>query len=270
MDSLPAALAKDHPLPYKDTSRAKVNGCEFIRRLSPPKGSGFPPTSIERIQIMKKKEIAILALSMLMLAGCGSRNSAANTAAPALKAETVTAEKPQSGEVPVPNLTSAPAENPVPAAEPETEQPAPVGQAAPGQDPESARQTFTGVMGTEFAVPEGFVQLDESAAVGYQYTFWHPDYEIRIEVHELTPGAIPEGAYETDLENARNNPDAVYFNNGEDWFVQSGYNSGGEEIFYCKESSAGSGLKYFQITYPTAKREFGDTVTAEFEAGFRF
>ncbi len=31
----------------------KVDGYEFIRLLPPPKGSGFPPTTTERILFMK-------------------------------------------------------------------------------------------------------------------------------------------------------------------------------------------------------------------------
>ncbi len=97
-------------------------------------------------------------------------------------------------------------------------------------------------MGSEFMIPEGFIQLDESPSIGYQYTFWHPDQEIRIVVYEIAPGTIPEGAY----------------------------NNNGEEIFYSKESSTDNGLKTFWITYPTAKREYGDSITAEFEKHFRF
>ena len=138
------------------------------------------------------------------------------------------------------------------------------------QNQESASGLFTGVMGTEFTVPEGFTQLDESPSIGYQYTFWHQEYEIRIVVYEIAPGDIPEEAYETDYNIAKNNPDVTYFNQGENWFAQSGYNNNGEEIFYSKESSTDSGLKSFWITYPTAKREFGDLITADFEANCSF
>ncbi len=41
-----------HPL-YKSISGAKVDGYEFTRLLPPPKGSGFPPTTTERILFMK-------------------------------------------------------------------------------------------------------------------------------------------------------------------------------------------------------------------------
>ena len=62
------------------------------------------------------------------------------------------------------------------------------------------------------------------------------------------------------------NPDnGTYFNNGENWFVQSGYNNNGEEIFYSKESMTDRGLKTFWISYPTAKREYGDPIAADFE-----
>ena len=138
------------------------------------------------------------------------------------------------------------------------------------QDQQSASGTFTGVQGTEFVVPDGFIQLDESPNIGYQYTFWHPDYEIRIVVYEIAPGYIPEGAYETDYSIASRNPDVTYFNHGENWFVQSGYNNNGEEIFYSKESMTDRGLKTFWISYPTAKREFGDSIAAEFEKNCRF
>ena len=140
----------------------------------------------------------------------------------------------------------------------------------PNQEQQSASGSFTGVMGTEFVVPDGFVQLDESPSIGYQYTFWHPDYEIRIVVYEIAPGYIPEGAYETDYQIAVKNPDVTYFDKGENWFVQSGYNNNGEEIFYSKESSTDSGLKTLWITYPTDKREFGDPIAAEFEQNCRF
>ena len=139
-----------------------------------------------------------------------------------------------------------------------------------GQNPNAAPARFVGVMGSEFMIPDGFIQLDESPSIGYQYTFWHPDHEIRIVVYEIAPGHIPEGAYETDYSIARRNPDVTYFNQGDNWFVQSGYTHDGEEIFYSKESSGSNGLKTFWITYPTAKREFGDSVTAEFEKHFRF
>ncbi|MCR5090022.1 MAG: hypothetical protein K6C08_11000 [Oscillospiraceae bacterium] len=154
--------------------------------------------------------------------------------------------------------------------------------AAPEANPESissgalneARQSaagaFTGVMGTEFVVPEGFVQLDESPSVGYQYTFWHPAHEIRIVVSEIAAGSIPEEAFETDCDLAANNPEVTYFNKGENWFVQSGYHNNGEEIFYSKESSGENGLKSFLITYPTAGREFGDSVSADFEKNCHF
>ncbi len=138
------------------------------------------------------------------------------------------------------------------------------------QNQESASGRFTGAAGSEFIVPEGFIQLDEKPSIGYQYTFWHPDYEIRIVVYEIAPGSIPEGAYETDYSIAARNPDVVYFDHGENWFVQSGYNNNGEEIFYSKESMTDSGLKTFWISYPTAGREYGDPITAEFEANFRF
>lgn len=89
-------------------------------------------------------------------------------------------------------------------------------------------------------------------------------------VYEIAPGYIPEGAYETDYRIASKNPDVTYFNKGENWFVQSGYNNDGQEVFYSKESATDSGLKTFWITYPTAKRRFGDAITADFEKNCRF
>ena len=143
-------------------------------------------------------------------------------------------------------------------------------QTSGGEKQQSASGSFTGVQGTEFVVPDGFVQLDERPNIGYQYTFRHPDYEIRIAVNEIAPGYIPEGAYETDYNIASKNPDVTYFNHGENWFVQSGYNNNGEEIFYAKECLTDRGLKTFWITYPTARREFGDPIAAEFEKNCRF
>ena len=189
-----------------------------------------------------------LALSMMTLVGCGRNNSIKETATP------VATTAPTS---PVENTVS-----------PVVAEPTPVQTS--GQNQESASGRFTGVMGSEFSIPEGFIQLDESPSIGYQYTFWHPEYEIRIVVYEIAPGYIPEGAYETDYNIAKNNPDVTYFNNGENWFVQSGYNNNGEEIFYSKESSTANGLKTFWISYPTAKREFGDLITTQFEANFSF
>ena len=112
--------------------------------------------------------------------------------------------------------------------------------------------------------------MDESSNIGYQYTFWHPEHEIRIVVNEIAPGYIPEGAYETDYAIAEKDPDVTYFNHGENGFVQSGYHENGEEIFYSKECSSEKGLKTFWITYPTAKREFGDPISVEFEKNCRF
>ena len=233
-----------------------------------------------------------LALSMTMLVGCGRSGSAEVTAAPtaapagaaepAASPEAVIAAEQQPA---APQETPAPAAQtagpvsapPAPAVTPDTQvtvQPAPAASSAPVQTPAAnqgaAGERFTGVMGSEFLVPEGFIQLDESPNIGYQYTFWHPEHEIRIVVYEIAPGYIPEGAYETDYQIAKSNPDVTYFNEGKNWFVQSGYNNNGEEIFYSKESATDSGLKTFWISYPTAKREYGDAVTAAFEAGFSF
>ena len=233
-----------------------------------------------------------LALSMTMLVGCGRSGSAevstaptaapAGAAEPAASPEAVIAAEQQPA---VPQETPAPAAQtaapvsapPAPAVTPDTQvtvQPAPAASSAPVQTPAAnqgaAGERFTGVMGSEFLVPEGFIQLDESPNIGYQYTFWHPEHEIRIVVYEIAPGYIPEVAYETDYQIAKSNPDVTYFNEGKNWFVQSGYNNNGEEIFYSKESTTDSGLKTFWISYPTAKREYGDAVTAAFEAGFSF
>lgn len=235
-----------------------------------------------------------LALSMTMLVGCGRSDSAevstAPTAAPvptgaaepAASPEAAIADEQQPAapqEAPVPAAqTAAPVSAPpAPAVTPDTQvtvQPAPAASSAPVQtsaaNQGAAGERFTGVMGSEFLVPEGFIQLDESPNIGYQYTFWHPEHEIRIVVYEIAPGYIPEGAYETDYQIAKSNPDVTYFNEGKNWFVQSGYNNNGEEIFYSKESTTDSGLKTFWISYPTAKREYGDAVTAAFEADFSF
>lgn len=235
-----------------------------------------------------------LALSMTMLVGCGRSGSAevstAPTAAPvptgaaepAASPEAAIADEQQPAapqEAPVPAAqTAAPVSAPPsPAVTPDTQvtvQPAPAASSAPVQtsaaNQGAAGERFTGVMGSEFLVPEGFIQLDESPNIGYQYTFWHPEHEIRIVVYEIAPGYIPEGAYETDYQIAKSNPDVTYFNEGKNWFVQSGYNNNGEEIFYSKESTTDSGLKTFWISYPTAKREYGDAVTAAFEADFSF
>ena len=206
--------------------------------------------------------VLLLMLTMLLLVGCVRNNSVKEKS--------------------VPVVTTEPASLVEPGAEPETETTiaqqsgahneetaaAPIQTSSPVQGSVSGQ--FTGVVGTEFTVPDGFIQLDESPNIGYQYTFWHPDYEIRIVVYEIASGYIPEGAYETDFNIAKKNPDVTYFNNGENWFVQSGYNNNGEEIFYSKECSTDRGLKTFWITYPTAKREFGDPITADFEKYCRF
>ncbi len=195
---------------------------------------------------MKRFLIAVCLFSLLFLTACGSASQGENPAA-------VSAE---------PEETATPAvEEPVPVE---------IVPDAADLDQQNSSGNFTGVAGTTFYVPEGFVQLDESPNIGYQYTFWHPEHEIRIVVYEIAPGSIPEGAYETDCNIAANNPDVTYFNKGENWFVQSGYNNNGDEIFYSKESSTDTGLKSFWITYPTAKREFGDPISAEFEKNCHF
>ena len=195
---------------------------------------------------MKRFFIAVCLFSLLFLTACGSASRGENPAA-------VSAEPEET-------------------ATPNVEEPGPVEIApdAADRDQQNSSGNFTGVAGTAFFVPEGFIQLDESPNIGYQYTFWHPEHEIRIVVNEITPGSIPEDAYETDCNIAANNPDVTYFNKGENWFVQSGYNNNGDEIFYSKESSTDNGLKSFWITYPTAKREFGDPISAEFEKNCHF
>ena len=204
----------------------------------------------------------IVMLTILLLVGCGRNNSVKGTSAPVVTTD------PASLAEPVVSLETETAIAQQFDDHNEDTATAPEQTSSPGQ--ESVSGQFTGVVGTEFTVPEGFIQLDESPNIGYQYTFWHPDYEIRIVVYEIAPGYIPEGAYETDFNITKKNPDVTYFNNGENWFVQSGYNNNGEEIFYSKECSTDRGLKTFWITYPTAKREYGDPITAEFEKNCRF
>ena len=214
---------------------------------------------------MKNKSchtVLIVMLTMLLLVGCGRNNSVKETSAPVVTPEPSSLAEP----VAPPETETAIAQQS--GDHNEEAATAPLQTSSPG--PESVSGPFKGVVGTEFTVPEGFIQLDESPNIGYQYTFWHPDYEIRIVVYEIAPGYIPEGAYETDYNIAKKNPDVTYFNNGGNWFVQSGYNNNGEEIFYSKECSTDRGLKTFWITYPTAKREFGDPITADFEKNCRF
>jgi len=49
--------------------RARVNGHEFTRLLPPPKGSGFPPMTSERIVFMKtsitKRELPVFDLKTM-------------------------------------------------------------------------------------------------------------------------------------------------------------------------------------------------------------
>lgn len=208
---------------------------------------------------------AVCLFTILFLTACGAAPKGENRpAVPDLPEETAA---PVPTEASVPEEHAAPQDAETVTTVTESDDSIPV-EAEPEQ--QSASGSFTGAAGSEFVVPEGFIRLEETPSIGYQYTFWHPDYEIRIVVYEITPGSIPEGAYETDLSIAQRNPDVTYFNKGENWFVQSGYNNNGEEIFYSKESITDRGLKTFWISYPTAKREFGDLITAEFEKNFRF
>ena len=214
----------------------------------------------------RKRYIAIGCLfALLFLTACGAGSQAGNP--------TTVSDQPEETAAPVIIDPSAAPDNPaaqdVGTAAEETG-PDESTHSVSNQDQQTASGSFTGVMGTEFVVPEGFIRLDESPSIGYQYTFWHPDYEIRIVVYEIAPGYIPEGAYETDYNIAAKNPDVTYFDKGENWFVQSGYNQNGEEIFYSKESSTETGLKTFWISYPTANREFGDPIAADFEKNCRF
>ena len=235
--------------------------------------------------------LAVICLSItLFVSACGSHTPAKDpapapatpvsseasvTVDPSVPPENTpapTAEPTPTAETPSPTPVQ---ETPTPTPIQETPAPAPIvvspaAQPSVSDVPQSSSNQFTGVMGTEFTIPEGFIQLDESPSIGYQYTFWNPDYEVRIVVYEIAPGYIPEGAYETDYNIAKNNPDVTYFREGQKWFVQSGYNRDGEEIFYSKESSTESGLKTFWISYPTAKRDYGDSITAEFEKSCRF
>lgn len=230
-----------------------------------------------------KHGISIIVFCLiLLLSACGSHTPAEEPSpAPTVpvNAEAPAATEPSAPPENIPAPTAEPtstpsvpeiSESPVIVNPPSPPQETPPAQPSASNDPQSASGKFTGVAGTEFLVPDGFIQLFESPNIGYQYTFWHPDYEIRIVVYEIAPGYIPEGAYETDYSIASRNPDVTYFNHGENWFVQSGYNNDGEEIFYSKESTTESGLKTFWITYPTAKREFGDPITAEFEKNCTF
>ena len=223
----------------------------------------------------KRNHFVLITLFMMfLLAGCGRNDKVKETSTPVVSPTTAGLADPDA----LPETVIVHPENTVPTTHDthmlETEPPAPSVEAVPAQPPSQTQSAasgmFTGVQGTEFTVPEGFIQLDESPNIGYQYTFWHPDYEIRIVVYEIAPGYIPEGAYETDFSVAKKNPDVTYFSNGVNWFVQSGYNNSGEEIFYSKECSTDKGLKTFWITYPTAKREFGDTISADFEKNCRF
>ena len=229
----------------------------------------------------RNRTTIIVILAMVLLVGCGRNSSVKETAAPVVTPAPARPVEPVTSSEAVivhpENTVSPTVDTPMPETEPlvlETEPPAPSAEAMPVQPSDQTKQAasgkFTGVQGTEFTVPEGFIQLDESPSIGYQYTFWHPDYEIRIVVYEIAPGNIPEGAYETDYNIAKKNPDVTYFNNGENWFVQSGYNNNGEEIFYSKECSTDRGLKTFWITYPTARREFGDLIATDFEKNCRF
>ena len=45
-----------HQQLYKSTSKVKVNDYKFKRLLPPPKGSGFSPTTTERILFMNLKD----------------------------------------------------------------------------------------------------------------------------------------------------------------------------------------------------------------------
>ncbi len=75
-----------------------------------------------------------------------------------------------------------------------------------------------------------------------------------MSIHEIAPGYIPEGAYETDCNNARKNSDVTYFNKGENWFVQSGYNNNGEEIFLLQGVFNRKRIEDFPDYLPDSKK----------------
>ena len=53
MATLPVVQGRYHQQPYKSTLKTKANGYKFTRLLPPPKGSGFLPSTTERILFMK-------------------------------------------------------------------------------------------------------------------------------------------------------------------------------------------------------------------------
>lgn len=220
---------------------------------------------------MKRNKLLWSILFLLLLTSC------AQTSAQEEQTIEPNVSKPESSATAAAPEASAPAQTqPAPAPDANTVKPEERldGEQLDGVKDSDTKDDFirvAGVMGTVFYVPTGFDRLDEEADIGYQYAYYRPDLDMRIEVHEIAPAYIPYGAIDVSYDSLADSPDVTYLTRGDNWFVASGYLKGGEQIFYYKYASENkTDLKYFEITYPTANRETCDGIVEQFEKNCEF
>lgn len=144
------------------------------------------------------------------------------------------------------------------------------GTPAPATDsaPASTATSFSGVMGSRFMVPAGFVQEDIQAAQGYLYSFFNANLDMTISVSEqtlLSLPATPEEDYARYVASYGDN--ITYSFQGEGRYVLSGYS--GDNIFYRAVfyDEALSFEVYF--LYPRSAASACDPIVEEFMAGYQ-
>lgn len=133
---------------------------------------------------------------------------------------------------------------------------------------------FEGVMGSQFYVPEGFVQQDFTPALGYYYSFKNDELGMSISVHEMTFEMLGiDSSAMVDEYTSREADDSVtYATSGNNFYVVSGYYDPERDatIYYSRVDYNDMFRYEVEFLYPNTWAEEGEEILLEFLKNYSF
>lgn len=127
---------------------------------------------------------------------------------------------------------------------------------------------FYGVMGSQFYVPDGFIQQDAIPALGQYYVFENAELDMSISVQEATYATFGFDSSEmADEYTSRKSGDSVtYAASGDNFYVVSGiYGSDSSATIYYNRVDYDEDFRYeVEFLYPASQAEECEEILLEF------
>lgn len=155
------------------------------------------------------------------------------------------------------------------------------GGSEPSPEPQSGTKVDT-YLGAHFIVPEGFYQVPFTPAAGYANRYYNDVLQMEIYVSEIGAYMHPyadsaieciEKDYQLQREGKLSKGDDITFDSQKTHkWVLSGYEDGGQTVFYMCEMAADDDFAIYSVefNYPAANAKTCDPIVGDFMKNFTY